>query len=293
MATKRRFFWIKLKKDFFSQKEIKKLRRIAGGDTYTIIYLKMLLKSIDNEGKLYYEGIEDNFINELALDIDEDIENVQITVLFLQKQGLLVTCDDLEYDLPEAQENIGSEGASAERVRNYRNRVKALQCNTTVTDVKQVGNVEIEKEIEIEKDINILSGKPDDMAVIDVKKEEKEKQHSNDMAEFRHLCIDYLNQKLGTSYKTDNNKTIKLLNARYNEGIRFNDVQSAIDKKVKDWRGTKMQKYLRPETLFSNKLEGYINELEGGECASDRKNNKRAEWKQWQRNDWEHEPAGL
>lgn len=123
-TSKRRFFWLKLKNDFFDAKEIKKLRRIAGGDTFTIIYLKMLLKSITNEGRLYFEGVEDNFIEELALDIDEEVDNVKVTVLFLQKQGLLLTCDDVEYTLPQAVENVGSEGVSAERMRRMRQSEK-------------------------------------------------------------------------------------------------------------------------------------------------------------------------
>ena len=61
MAEKR-YFWLKLQQDFFGRKEIKMLRRIAGGDTYTVIYLKMLLKSLQTNRKLYYEGISNDFI---------------------------------------------------------------------------------------------------------------------------------------------------------------------------------------------------------------------------------------
>ena len=48
----KRYFWLKLKEDFFRQKEIKKLRKIAGGDTFTIIYLKLQLLSLQDNGKL-------------------------------------------------------------------------------------------------------------------------------------------------------------------------------------------------------------------------------------------------
>ena len=58
----KKYFWLKLKDNFFKQKSIKKLRKMAGGDTFTIIYLKMQLLSLTNEGKLYYEGVEDNFV---------------------------------------------------------------------------------------------------------------------------------------------------------------------------------------------------------------------------------------
>ena len=118
----KRYYWLKLSEDFFRQKEIKQLRRIAGGDTFTIIYLKMLLRSLEDSGKLYYEGIESDFVSELALDIDEDEENVKMTVAFLVSKGILVQSDSDEYKLTTAGEMTGSEGASARRMRRLRNR---------------------------------------------------------------------------------------------------------------------------------------------------------------------------
>ena len=54
----KRFYWLKLHEDFFRQKDIKKLRQIAGGDTYKVIYLKMLLSSLRTGGILYFHGVE-------------------------------------------------------------------------------------------------------------------------------------------------------------------------------------------------------------------------------------------
>ena len=90
MVIKKKYFWLKLKDDFFRQKEIKKLRKIAGGDTYTIIYLKMQLLSLKLGGKLIYEGVEDTFADELALELDEDEDNVQLTLYYLSKYSLIV-----------------------------------------------------------------------------------------------------------------------------------------------------------------------------------------------------------
>ena len=70
MAINKRYYWIKLKEEFFTDKRIERLRRRSGGDTYTIIYLKLLLLSLKDEGKLYYDGVESDFIKELALTID-------------------------------------------------------------------------------------------------------------------------------------------------------------------------------------------------------------------------------
>ena len=63
----KRYYWLKLKADWFSDKRIKKLRSIAGSDTHTIIYLKMMLLSLKDEGKLYFEGVEDSFVSEIAM----------------------------------------------------------------------------------------------------------------------------------------------------------------------------------------------------------------------------------
>ena len=158
MSEPKRYFWLKLHKDFFQRKEIKRLRKIAGGDTYTIIYLKMLLRSIMSDGKLYFDGLEDDFASELALDLDEKEENVQITIQYLLKSGLLEMCSDEEYYLPDTKDSTGSETAVASRVRKHREKQKALQCNTDVTQVKHLCNgeieIELEKDIEIEKEIH-------------------------------------------------------------------------------------------------------------------------------------------
>lgn len=62
----KRCYWLKLKADWFLDKRIKKLCSIAGGDTHTIIYPKMMLLSLKDERKLYFEGVEDNFASEIA-----------------------------------------------------------------------------------------------------------------------------------------------------------------------------------------------------------------------------------
>ena len=157
MSEPKRYFWLKLHKDFFQRKEIKRLRKIAGGDTYTIIYLKMLLRSIMSDGKLYFDGLEDDFASELALDLDEKEENVQITIQYLLKSGLLEMCSDEEYYLPDTKDSTGCETAAASRMRRCRAKKEQLERNN-VTRMLQSGygekEKELEKDIEIEKEIH-------------------------------------------------------------------------------------------------------------------------------------------
>lgn len=153
MAEVKRYYWLKLKDDFFSSKRIKKLRRIAGGDTYTIIYLKMQLLSLSKGGILEYTGLEESFAEELALDLDEDIENVKVTIQFLLNCGLLETSDNVQYLLPFVADGIGSETASAQRSREYRNKhkvEKVLQCNNNAISLQQKPNVDIDIDTDID-----------------------------------------------------------------------------------------------------------------------------------------------
>lgn len=143
----KRYFWLKLKDDFFTSKRIKKLRKLAGGDTYTIIYLKMQLKALKTDGMLKWSGLEDNFADELALDLDESPDNVRITLQYLLSCGLIETSDDISFFLPYAVENVGSETAAAQRMRDMRGR-----NNVTPVLRDRYGEIEIEKDIEIEKE---------------------------------------------------------------------------------------------------------------------------------------------
>lgn len=72
--------------------------------------------------------------------------------------------------------------------------------------------------------------------------------------------IDYLNEKAGTHYKSTTQRTKDLIKARLNEKFTVDDFKTVIDKKISDWKGTQWEKFLRPETLFSNKFEGYLNQ---------------------------------
>ena len=153
MALKnKRYFWIQLAQDFFKSKEMKLLRKIAGGDTHTIIYLKMMLISLEDGGHIYYDGLADNLAEEIALVIDENLEDIKITLIFLESKGLLTRKNDRDYFLEQVPEMVGSETATARRVRKFRENKQALHCNTDET--KCNGDIDIDIDKEIEEDID-------------------------------------------------------------------------------------------------------------------------------------------
>lgn len=241
MATKK-YYWLKLKNDFFTNKKIKKLRKIAGGDTYTIIYLKMQLLSIKDGGKLFFENVEDSFTEELALELDEDVENVKVTLIFLIKNGLLVEANPEEFILPETIECIGSETSSAERVRKHRELQKRkqlmLHCNTSVTK----SNIEIDKDIDIDKD-----------------KEVKKKYFNNDnLNSIFEEFIEVRKKLKAVNSERAINTLVNKLN-KYDDAIKYQMIENSIVNSWKDVYELKNQKKITNSNHREESLPNWFN----------------------------------
>ena len=122
LLAEKKYYWLKLQEDYFRTKEIKKLRRIAGGDTFVIIYLKMQLLSLKNDGILIYEGVENDLPKELALELDEQEDNIKMTLAFLQSNQMIEQTSDYEYFLNRVPEMTSSETDAAKRMRISRQK---------------------------------------------------------------------------------------------------------------------------------------------------------------------------
>lgn len=147
----KKYYWLKLKDNFFNDPKIKKLRKIAGGDTYTIILQKIMLLSICDGGIIKFQGIEKTLKEELSLILDEDVSNVEIALSFMNSTGLIEPLSEEEFLLPSVPVLIGSEGDSAERMRKLREKKSSQkklssQCDAEVTE----SDTDIEKELEKE-----------------------------------------------------------------------------------------------------------------------------------------------
>ncbi len=242
---------------------MKKLRKIAGGDTYTIIYLKLQLLSLQNNGDLHFEGVEENLLEELALDIDESVENVQATMFFLEKCGLVTDLSTDKVSLPEVKENTGTETSSAERVRKHREKKKqlsigvnegqkVLQCNNEVTKC----NTEIEKEKETEKEL----------------KKEKKKEKNNAVASCPLLNIPEVKSawdewmKVRASKKASNSQ--QAISRAVNSLVKFSDNKKDVAIQIlnnsSDGGWTKLYE-LKPkysqQSIFKNKPQLGVNKL--------------------------------
>ena len=113
----------------------------------------------------------------------------------------------------------------------------------------------------LEPDWNQIGTKPEPQYSIDKYSIDKNKyivEQSPTMCPFKEI-IEYLNQRTGKNYKYSSKATQKHIRARTKEGFSLEDFKRVIDWKVSEWAGTDMEKYLRPETLFGTKFEGYLN----------------------------------
>jgi uncharacterized phage protein (TIGR02220 family) len=72
--------------------------------------------------------------------------------------------------------------------------------------------------------------------------------------------VNFLNEATGKNYKTNSVINRKFITQRLNDGFTIEDFKQVIAVKSTNWLGGKMEQFLRPETLFSNKFEAYLNE---------------------------------
>lgn len=128
-----RRWWLQLQFAFFQDKRVRALRR-KYGDLALIIYQKMMLKSLENDCSMKFEGLEDTFEEEIAVDIVEDepgkVSLIKQVMDFLIAHELMIEKENHSYFFPQAAKMSGSEGSSAERMRNKRARDKASQSDS-------------------------------------------------------------------------------------------------------------------------------------------------------------------
>ena len=232
--------WIKITTDMFDNRKIKHLRRLPDGNNIVLIWVMLLTMA----GRCNANGMV--FLTEnipytpkmLADELDFEENTVQLALNALEQLNMIVR-DSGFFSIAGWNEYQNIEGMEKIREQNrlrkaaQRERQKALNV-----PVSQEGHVTSRDSHATEEDID--------------KEKEKDK-------EIYLSIVSYLNQRTGTSYRASSKKTKSCIHARLEEGFKFEDFKTVIDKKAEEWIGTEYEKYLRPETLFGTKFEGYLN----------------------------------
>lgn len=155
-----KFYWLKLKRDFFKRHDIKVVESLPNGKDYILFYLKLLLESIDHEGALRFSETIPYNEQMLSAVTDTNIDIVRSAMKLFIELNMMQVFDDKTIYMTEVERLIGSETSAAERVRRHRENQKLLQCNTDVTKSNASVtkcNIEIEKdkEKELEKELEL------------------------------------------------------------------------------------------------------------------------------------------
>ena len=268
MAKTKIYFWLKVDKKFFDNLFIKRLKNMPGGYTMTVIYIRLMLESLEDDCILYYEGYFDSLVQELALKLDVSEDDINMTVAYFTRCGLIQIDDDGHATLSQAKAMVESETNWAKYKRDQRKNSQDIPKLENVQSKETFSNscpTEIEKENRVNSKSNnlyldnILSGNPDynfptwleETAIKDLEKTKHKELW---------IPIAYLNQVANKRYKFVD-KTKRLLLARFKEGYTLEDFKQVIDIKTAEWKDSpEFSKYLRPETLFGSKFDGYLNQ---------------------------------
>lgn len=266
MPEEKRYYWLKLKRDFFKRHDVRIIESMPNGKDYLLFYLKMLVESIDHNGTLRFSDTLPYNEEMLAVITNTNVDIVKGAMNVFVGLQLIEILDDKTIYMQEIDKMVGSECDSAERVRRLRaeNERKLLQCNADVTECNTpVTKCNIEKEIELDKESDKdketdkdcicaeQGSPPDDSKPVSV---------NGKYPVIYSDVINYLNEKAGTAYKPTSKSTQKHIRARQAEGFTLEDFKKVIDFKCAEWSSEpKMKQYLRPETLFSIKFEWYLN----------------------------------
>ena len=268
MAKTKIYFWLKVDKKFFDNLFIKRLKNMPGGYTMTVIYIRLMLESLEDDCILYYEGYFDSLVQELALKLDVSEDDINMTVAYFTKCGLIQIDDDGHATLSQAKAMVESETNWAKYKREQRKNSQDIPKLENVQSKVTFSNscpTEIEKENRVNSKSNnlyldnILSGNPDynfptwleETAIKDLEKTKHKELW---------IPVVYLNQVANKRFKFVD-KTKRLLLARFKEGYTLEDFKQVIDIKTAEWKDSpEFSKYLRPETLFGSKFDGYLNQ---------------------------------
>lgn len=241
MSENKKYYYLKLKDNFFESDEIIVLESMPDGYKYSNILLKLYLRSLKNEGKLMFNDRIPYNSNILAQVTRHSVGDVEKAVQIFKQLNLIEVLDNGAIYITDIQNFIGRSSTEGDRKREYRKVIESEQKSIKNISGQMSDKRPPEKEIELEIELEIDTvEKLDDVPYQEI--------------------IEYLNIKTNSKYKHGTPKTRTLIKARYNEGFNIDDFKKVIDIKTNDWLNTDNDKYLRPDTLFGTKFEGYLNQ---------------------------------
>lgn len=233
--------WIKICTDIFNDEKILLIENLPEADSIIVIWFKLLcMAGKQNNGGVFMMNDKIAYTDEmLATIFRKNINTVRLALTTFEQYGMVeIVNNTITIPNWEKHQNLDkleqAKEKNRQRVAAHRERQKLLAGGNDYSNVTPVTSNDVDKD----------------------KEEDKEKEKRK---EIYISVIDRLNEKAGTNYRASSKATQGHINARLAEGYTVDDFFKVIDKKVTEWKGGEMEKYLRPETLFGNKFENYLN----------------------------------
>lgn len=152
MANK--YYWLKLKRDFFKRHDIRVVEEMPNGKDYILFYLKLLVESVDHEGSLRFNDTIPYNENMLSAVTNTNIDIVRAAMAVFKDLKLIEVLDDKTIYMTEIQSMLGSETEWAKKKREYRQGQIEDKLRTKKDIVRQEIEKEIEKEIDIDNKVS-------------------------------------------------------------------------------------------------------------------------------------------
>ena len=155
--SEKKFYWLKLKKDFFKRHDIKIIEDMENGNDYILFYLKLLCESVDHSGSLRFSDTIPYSEKMLSTITGTNIDIVRSAMKVFTSLEMIEILDDQTIYMREVEKMIGGESDSAERVRRHRalKEAQSLQCNGVVTICNT--DIDIEKDIDKEQEKEVCA----------------------------------------------------------------------------------------------------------------------------------------
>ncbi len=149
------YFWLKVDKKFFDNIFIKRLKTIQGGYAMTVIYIRLMLESLSSDCILYYEGYFENLAEELALKLDVSEDDINQTLAYFTKCGLIQIDSDNNASMLQAEAMVQQETNQASYMRKYRQEKKLEKENLTMLEenLTTLSSCKTEKELKKEREL--------------------------------------------------------------------------------------------------------------------------------------------
>lgn len=258
--------------DFFDSIKIRKIRKACG--TQSIALLVALLCNIYRE-EGYYVGYDSDLTFLIAEQFSVSEGAVEETVRKAVSVGFFDADMFHKYNILTSHAIQERYFIAVDKLKRKRVTVTGDFVLKSISDSGYVdklgGNVVFHKD-KSNKSLNKsnyvkvkVKGKVKEKVNVNksiVEKDERQTESKSENEQTNSTCtevIEYLNMKAQTRYRASTPKTKQLIRARLSEGFVLDDFKIVIDNKCADWKGTEWEKFLRPETLFGTKFEGYLN----------------------------------